>query len=362
MKIAFLVVLLGVFLLPASVAVANHPGVAPSYILKTSTNQTIPLWGPTWGKKEVTVIIKANNSVSQAAIDMVEQSVADSNAAIHQGLGQDVPFVLKLVTEGKADITIRPKGGGGQIAGTAQQSSEGGIFTGCKINISGKAFGEPNDDDTILSIALQELWHCLGLLHSNDSTDIMYGTLQEFPNTQISDCDVQAFGLVMHWLLVEGLPEELAHSPHDPKSVECGNGGPVGGGGGGGGVVTGDLIVAVELVDLDNGSVTFENRDRVHIVATVTETNDDIVTLVEGALVNVRIVTPDPTKDLVGNYLTDEFGKIHTHYKVNAGRDGRDTYHVVTKATKDSTDSATCPYGEGHTALDLDCHTDFEVN
>lgn len=350
MKIAFLVVLLGVFLLPASIAMAGHGAPASTYELGPALDQTIPLWGPTWGKSEVTVIIKANGGVSQAAIDKIVQSVDDSNAAIHKKFGDATPFYLNLITDGKADITIRPKGGGGQIAGTAQQSSEGGIFTGCKISISGKAFGESNDDDIILSIALQELWHCLGLLHSNNPLDMMYGTLQATPNIVISECDVQAFELVMHWLLdSDDAPNTSVHAPHGTAGVVCGTGGP--GGGGGGGAVTGDLTVAVAI----DPAGPFGNRDRVHILATV---SDDIGG-VAGAVVEVTIVTPNPDKDVGGTFLTDDSGQIHVHYRVNAGRDGTGIYHVLTEAAKDSAVSATCSHIDDPSIL---CHEDFVVN
>ncbi len=211
--------LISLFVTALAIAMVPLSGVmadTQTYSLATITDQTIPLWGPTWNKTNVTVIVKANNGVDPAAVSTVEQAVRDWDAAIHAGLGGDSPFHLDLITEGKADITIRPKGGGGRVAGQAlQNSDESGNFISCKVNVSGKGFGTANSLDEVLSIALQEIGHCLGLLHSNNPADVMFGTLQASPNTVISECDVDAWKAVMHWLLVDG---PSAHPPHDPPA------------------------------------------------------------------------------------------------------------------------------------------------
>jgi len=119
-----------------------------------------------------------------------------------------------------------------------------------------------------------------------------------------------------------------------------------GGDDGGGDVVglTGTLDVNVTI----NPSGPFVNKDLVHIFITV-EQNGPI----EGATVHLRIVTPNPISDLVGDFTTDA-GEVHTHYKVKAGRDGTGTYHVHAEASKDQA-SGECL--EANT-----CHDDFVVN
>lgn len=323
--------------LPFSIARA---GELPSYTLETFEPQTIPLWGPTWNHGDVTVIIKPGKGVSQEAIDMVEQSISDWNRAIHTRLAQDSPFHLVLITSGKADITIRPKKGGGMVQGQALCKSANGFFTDCKINVSGRAFGSDNPPDTVLGISIQELGHALGLLHSDNSEDVMYGTLQAPPNTVISQCDIDAWEAVMHWLLADG-PNANAHPPHE-GSVSCGDTT-----GGGDGTVTGDLDVGVAV----DPPGPFVNRDRVHIFVTVKDGDGNSV---EGAAVHIRIVTPNPITDRAGDFTTDADGVVHTHYKVNSGRDGTGTYHVHAESSKDQASGA---------CLEADpCHADFEVN
>lgn len=94
----------------------------------------------------------------------------------------------------------------------------------CKVNVSGKAFGLTNPDETVWSIALQEIGHALGLLHVEGSAapdDVMYGTLRNPPNTRISFCDLDAWAAVMAWLL-QGTAPALPSVP----SVSCGTAPP----------------------------------------------------------------------------------------------------------------------------------------
>jgi len=118
-----------------------------------------------------------------------------------------------------------------------------------------------------------------------------------------------------------------------------------GGGGDGDGGLTGTLDVLVTI----NPSDPFVNKDLVHIFVTVTQNPP-----VEGAAVHLRIVTPNPRSDLVGDFTTDADGEVHTHYKVKAGRDGTGTYHVHAEASKDLA-SGECLENDA-------CHADFDVN
>jgi len=219
LKILLGAIVLGLFMVPLSIAVAEP---LDTYSLATIEPQTIPLWGPTWDHGNVTYTIEPGKGVSLEAIRMVEQSVDDWNRAIHTRLltlfPDDSPFHLLVPnTEGKADITIRPKKGGGMVQGQALCKSDGGFFIDCKVNVSGKAFGSDNPDNTVLSIAIQELGHALGLLHSDNLHDVMYGTLQESPNTVISHCDINAWEEVMDWLL----SGSLTAYPPMVDSVSC---------------------------------------------------------------------------------------------------------------------------------------------
>jgi len=136
---------------------------------------------------------------------------------------------------------------------------------------------------------------------------------------------------------------ETAHPPH-VDSVSCGA--TDGGGGGGGSTLTGTLDVAVAT---DKASYVI--RELVHFFITVKDANGNPV---EGAAVHVRIVTPNPITDRVGNFTTDEDGRVHTHYKVNAGRDGTGTYHVHVEVSKDEA-SGECLEANA-------CHADFGVS
>jgi len=128
-----------------------------------------------------------------------------------------------------------------------------------------------------------------------------------------------------------------------------------GDGGGGGGGLTGALTL-----DITNGpdhatqgktGQQYENKDRVHIFVTVEQEDAGI----EGAAVHLRIVTPNPQTDLVADGTTGANGVWHLHYKVNAGRDGTDTYHIEADASKDQ-GSGSCTHADGA------CHADFDVS
>ena len=296
------------------------------------------MWGlRTWAKTDVTVIINPNRGVTQEAVAAVEQAVEDWNRAIHARYNPS-PFHLVLISEGSADITIKPKKGGGMIAGQAQCDSAGGFFTTCKISVSGQAFGSTSSFDTILSITLQELGHTLGLLHSDNPADVMFGTLQSTPNTVISECNIDTWTAVMHWLVVD--INSGAHIPH-VSEVDCGDTGDPPGD-----PVTGTLDVAVAT-----DAASYVSKDRVHIFVTV---KDDKGSLVAGAAVHIRIVTPNPRSDRVGDFTSGSDGVVHTHYKVNAGRDGTGTYHVITTVTMDEANGA-CAEADP-------CHADFTVS
>ena len=216
--------LIGLGLVAVALSLVGAVGVvfADHYLPKTVEPVTIPLWGPSWDHSPVTVSVGAGKGVSDAAIVQVRKAIDDWNHAIGTIPGAPSAFLVPPTGGAKAKIIIKVKSGGGMVQGQALCKSEGGFFTDCKVNVSGKAFGSDNPDATVLSIAVQEIGHSLGLLHAvGDAAtqDVMFGTLQDPANTIISFCDLYGWKAVMHWLLSDG---PTAHPPH-VDSVYCGD-------------------------------------------------------------------------------------------------------------------------------------------
>lgn len=275
--------------------------------------QEIPLWGPTWDHSPLTYVIEAGKGVTPEAIAMVEQAITDWNHAIAYGVGDpDFAFLVPVPEGASPDITIRPKSGGGMVQGQALCNSSDGFFTWCKVNISGKAFGSANPDDTVRSIAIQEIGHALGLLHSDNSLDVMYGTLQDPPNTRISFCDLDGWAAVMAWLLLGTTP-----APPSVSSVSCGD---VSGGGGGG-------DPAAVTVETDKASYVHGEQAKIKVTVT------DGVNPVSGAAVTVTLTTANG-RLLSGSSQTNDQGVANFTYKVNSKRDGVGTYTLDAEACK----------------------------
>ena len=299
---------------------------------------TIPLWGPTWAKSEVTVSVDAGRGVSDAAVHQVRRAIADWQHAIDSRTGR---FAFTEVV-GDADVVVKVKKGGGMVQGQALCKSDGGFFIDCKVNVSGKAFGSDNPDDTVLSIAIQELGHSLGLLHADNPDDVMYGTLRNPPNTLISECDLDAWEAVMDWLLMPVTePDPASAYPPVVDSVSCG-------------VVGEDPAppsysgILDVLVWTDQDQDPYINREFVLISVSVFQDGDPV----EDAAVHVTLVTAKGNT-LVGDNTTNSEGIAGFRYRVNAGRNGLGTYHVLAEAEKDLA-SGEC--------LETDaCHTDFIV-
>ncbi len=305
------------------------PVFADYYLPVTVEPVTIPLWGPTWDHSPVTVSVTAGRGVTQAAIDQVWQAIDDWNHAIGTIPGAPVdapfPFLVPAAEGSKAEIIIRPKSGGGMIQGQALcKSDENGFFIDCKVNVSGKAFGSDNPGDTVLSIAIQEIGHSLGLLHAEGDAapqDVMYGTLQDPPNTAISVCDLDGWAAVMAWLLTGVDPV-----PPSVSSVSCGE---TTGGEGSGDPAT---------VSVGTDKASYVNRETVHITVTVTDSSANPVT---GAAVTV-ILTTAKGRQLSGSGGTNQGGIAKFTYKVNAKRDGIGEYTVAAEACN----NGTCATGE----------------
>jgi predicted Zn-dependent protease len=218
MKPLLLVTLLSFALLVGLFSTVND---AHAYSLANIHPQTIPLWGLAWGTDTVNVRVEAGNAVSATAIAETRQAISDWNDAINTIYSGKFHFVDVTGTTTPPQVTVRVKAGGGTVQGQAlaNDRNHDGLFDSCKVNVSGQAFGTTNDGATVKSIALQEIGHCLGLLHSDNSADVMFGTLQNPPNTQISSCDVTAWGAVMHWLVSD--PDGTSPHPPHVTSVTC---------------------------------------------------------------------------------------------------------------------------------------------
>lgn len=111
----------------------------------------------------------------------------------------------------KANYEIKFKVGGGMVQGlTVLQFDTNGFIRHAVLNVSGKAFGTPNDDATIAHIAKHETGHALGIGHADFGTDLMSPTVNSF--NSISTCDVDAVNAANHWKLVDG--STTPHQPH----------------------------------------------------------------------------------------------------------------------------------------------------
>lgn len=115
----------------------------------------------------------------------------------------------------KADINIKFKKGGGQIQGQAlRKFDRQGFINSVDLNISGSAFGSPNNADIVGQITKHEFGHALGIDHANFDGDLMSPTVSG-GSTAISDCDVKAVVAANHWKLVdEASPPHAPHVDH----------------------------------------------------------------------------------------------------------------------------------------------------
>ena len=176
-------------------------------------------WNGNLGDGDLTYSISGGDDTAQAT---VRAAVEDWEKV--GGL------TLTEVSGNAANIEIKFKKGGGVIAGLALRHFDNdGFITSVALSISGKAFGSPNNQETIAEITRHEMGHALGINHANfdDLMDPFVGGVDK-----ISSCDVKAVEEANHWKLVENDP--LPHEPHEDH-VGCGGGGNGGGNGNGGG-------------------------------------------------------------------------------------------------------------------------------
>ena len=146
---------------------------------KTVEPVTIPIKNGTWDHSPLTYRVDVNGAVTDASLAQIDVAVTDWNHAIAFEGGPSV-FLAEVAAGADPDIIIKPKKAGGPIRGTVQCSQEGDFFTGCKIDFSGKAFGQDNPDNEILAVVLHELGHALALLHAEGDAkkeDLMNASL-----------------------------------------------------------------------------------------------------------------------------------------------------------------------------------------
>ena len=315
--LAFVVALLAVAGIGGGVVLADHDR-------KTVTEGEIPLTGDTWGKSEVTWSV----SVSGGAPAGTEAAMLDGLAdwAHEAASATGGAFTLRVAGASETpDITLNAVGGGGRIAGSAQWSSTNGLLDDCTIRISGKSFGRQNTSGAIEAVTEHEVGHCLGLGHATSSQDLMFGTIQNPPVTELSTCDIDAWLAAMDWLVKDATP----HAP-TVNTVACGSPSPSPSPAGD----PADTVVATDK------SVYFDRETVIITVHVEDSSRDDVA----GADVTVTLTTPKG-RILSGSNQTDANGDAAFTYKVKAGRDGRGPNYNLSANACNSAETA-CAIGE----------------
>jgi len=302
---------------------------------------TIPLWGPTWCQTDITYRIDNADKITSPALAELKAGI--QSWVDHAPAG----FTIIEVNEGDpADVVIKFKKGGGKVQGQARQQNDNGCFTRVSINVSGKAFGVDAPMGQVQSISAQEFGHGLGMLHSNNIQDVMFGNLQSpDPNTQLSVCDITAWEAVMHWLVTDNLTADKAHPPHESE-VSCGTSTPPPPPSPGGTPTALDITHGPHNNPTLKADGDYQNRNIVHIFVVVTDDADNGV-----SGVNVHVEIDAQKSNLSGDTTTDDSGIAHIHYKVNSGRDGKGIFHISSTVTSAG---ISCDEADA-------CHADFSV-
>jgi len=331
-----LVVSLSIILLmiPSNSVLANHTGDDLFTEAEEPENNTIPLWGPRWCQEIVTWRIDNFEKITgNARNEMFAGIEIWSHNNPTTGITGITLDEFNPDDPGKPDIVIKFKKGGGRVQGQAlQQSDSNGCFTSVKISVSGKAFGRDNPGDQVKSITMQEVGHGLGLLHSDNTKDVMYGTVQSTPNVKLSQCDLDAWSAVQ---ANTGATEVFCNETvtggdtgtEKPTSI--------------------DITHGQEDTTASKDVITYPNRDTVHIIVQL-DVN-------EGGI-PVHVTIDAPKRALSGDTTTNDSGQAHIHYKVNAGRDGTGTYHIHAEIDGLSCNDESLSFNDESL-----CHADFDV-
>lgn len=161
-----------------------------------------------------------NNKIADGitySVSAPTAEIADAVAAAIEQWELAVPgMVLNRVSGKGAEVTVKYKRGGGQVQGQARRSFDGaGFITLVSINISGSAFGNPNEPAIVAQIVKHEFGHALGANHADGDGRLMSPTVSAGSPT-ITQCDEDAVVAAQHWFLVD--PPQ--HRPH-VTSVAC---------------------------------------------------------------------------------------------------------------------------------------------
>jgi len=319
-------------MIPSNSVLANHTG--DDLLTDEPENNTIPLWGPRWCQEIVTWRIDNFEKITGNAAAEMRAGIEIWNHNNPTGITLDE---FNPADPGKPDIVIKFKKGGGRVQGQALQQSDGGCFTSVKISVSGKAFGQDNPTGQVKSITMQELGHGLGLLHSDNTNDVMYGTVQSPPNVRLSQCDITA------WIAVQA----------NTGPIEVCNPTDTGGDTGTGGDTDTETPTSIDITHgqedttANKDVITYPNRDTVHIIVQL-----DVK---EGGI-PVHVTIDAPKSDLSGDTTTNDSGQAHIHYKVNAGRDGTGIFHIYAEIDGLSCNDESLSFN-GKSL----CHADFDV-
>lgn len=184
----------------------------------THDDGTLPLVRP-WGPSNqdsgdplrivITYKVTANGPIPGSAVTAVNDAINTWESDIDtRESGWDFDLVSFTGSPpDKADINIKLKKGGGLVAGQVlRHFDRQGFIDGAKITISGSFLGTPSAAATITEITMHELGHALGLGHHNNENDLMGETVGHIDGstiTSISECDLDGFEEVHHWLTAE---------------------------------------------------------------------------------------------------------------------------------------------------------------
>jgi len=178
-----------------AVLALSIPSLTPVF----ANPNTIALLGFAWSHTTITYSISVAKSVDPIAAQAVRDAAAAWNAAIDSGTKPDFQLV-EAPAGTNADIRITVKGGGGGVLGSTKTTTNSdGSVSYSKITISGKVSGDQLGHDTLQTITVHEMGHALGLGHSDDPFDPMYGFQNRPDKLNPSACDVTAFDAVHEW-------------------------------------------------------------------------------------------------------------------------------------------------------------------
>lgn len=152
------------------------------------------------------------------SISAPSTDIANNVAAAIEEWETALPGLRLNQVAGRGEVTVKYKRGGGQVQGMAKRSFDrAGFITSVSINVSGSAFGNPNEPEIIGQIVKHEFGHALGANHADGDGVLMSPTVSGGSPT-ITACDAQAVEEAEHWFLVDHV--STPHQPH-VTSVSC---------------------------------------------------------------------------------------------------------------------------------------------